>query len=352
MFLKQLQLTNFKNHEKKEYHFSKNLNIFFGKNGVGKTNTLDAIYLLCIGKSYFNTSDINMVHFNHDFYRIKMQLLDTEENNVVISYKLRGSKNIEINKQKQGRISSLVGKFPVVMLCPSDQNVIVGSSEHRRKYMNQSLCQVNSNYLSTLMQYNKILKQRNAFLKQQKGRLNNKTLLHTYNDSLIPLGKNIFEERIKLLDHLKSYFTESFTHINAKKEAFSLHYNSQLLNKNFEQLLYESEAKDIALGRTTKGIHKDDLSLKIHKHTVKEFGSQGQQKTLLTALKLTQFNYLKNNLKKVPLFLIDDIFDKLDKERSLNLVAFLSSQEGQVFISNTSKDAFSVLDEVNIFEIT
>jgi DNA replication and repair protein RecF len=353
MFIRKLQLTNYKNHQKKVFLFEESMHAFVGLNGVGKTNILDSIYTLCIGKSYFNTSDKNCVKQGENFYRLEMNLIDTAARQVVITFEQGKKKRILVDEIPYAKNSNHVGHFPAVMVSPNDNQLITGNSEERRKFIDVTLAQISPTYLQQLVKYNSVLKQRNALLKQAEYRGLDKNLLAIYNESLSQSGQFIFDMRKTFFLDIQAYFEQSFKFLAAKNEGYKMHYKSDLLQGDFNEQLQQSLQKDLILRRTNKGIHKDDIVFLKEDDTLKDFGSQGQQKTFLLALKLTQFNFLKAQLNKVPLFIIDDIFDKLDSKRSQNLVRFLVEQKGQVFISNTDNLIFQNLMDltVQIFEV-
>ena len=353
MFIRKLQLTNYKNHEKKVFSFTERINAFVGLNGVGKTNILDAIYFLCIGKSYFSSFDKYGVKHEENFFRLVTEIEDDTINEIVLTFEQGKRKKITVNDVLLSKAADHIGKFPIVVVAPNDNLLILGGSAERRKFIDLSISQINKTYLNVLIKYNNVLNQRNALLKQAEKNGLNQSLLSIYNDELVKYGEFIFEERKAFVKEIEAFFKESFKFLSAKNEDFTIEYKSDLLKNDFIELLQKSIQKDLILKRTNKGIHKDELVFKMGSELLKDFGSQGQQKTFLLALKLTQFNFLKAQLKKVPLFIVDDIFDKLDNERSKNLIQFLAQQKGQVFISNTDKHIFQELIDVavEIFEI-
>lgn len=353
MFIHKLQLTNYKNHENKVFSFKERINAFVGLNGVGKTNILDAIYFLCIGKSYFSAFDKYGVKHNESFFRLVTEIEDEELNEIVLTFEQGKRKKITVNDVLLNRAAEHIGKFPIVVVAPNDNMLILGGSAERRKFIDLSISQLDQEYLSNLIKYNSSLSQRNALLKQVEKKGLDKTLLAIYNNDLVKYGQFVFEKRKMFIENIEAFFKESFQYLSAKDEGFTIEYKSDLFKSNFLELLEDSLQKDLILKRTNKGIHKDDLIFKMDNELLKDFGSQGQQKTFLLALKLTQFNFLKAQLNKVPLFIIDDIFDKLDTERSKNLIQFLVQQNSQVFISNTDSHIFQELIDVpvEIFEV-
>lgn len=348
MFIRKLHLTNYKNHEKKVFSFDNDVTAFVGLNGVGKTNILDAIYMLCIGKSYFSSSDKHCVRHGESFFRLSMEVSDSAHKNVVLTYEMGKRKKIVVDDLQLRKSSEHIGRFPTVVVSPNDHILITGSADERRKFIDQSLSQLSTEYLQDLINYNNALKQRNAMLKQAEEFGLDQGLLAIYNEKLDAHGTRIFQSRSNFFNQIEDFFKESFKALSSKDEGFSMTYKSHLEEGSLLKQLKENLSRDLILRRTSKGIHKDDVKFNMTGGLIKDFGSQGQQKTFLFALKLTQFNFFKAQLKKVPLFIIDDIFDKLDQERSQNLIKFLIKQQGQVFISNTDEHIFQSVINVPV----
>ena len=308
---------------------------------MGKTNLLDAIFYLCMTKSHFLNSDRDNLKHGTDFFRLEgyfQKNLQTEK--VVAKVIPSKSKILERRDVAYTKLSEHIGLFPVVIVAPDDTALAVEGSEERRKFMDVTLSQSNPNYLSQLMQYNRILKQRNTLLKEahSRGYLNN-DLLQTYNNQLINPAYYIFEERRTLLEELRPLFNDFYQTIANAQEEVSCHYHSQLLEESFEHLLLANYEKDKILQRTNAGIHKDNLVFKIKDKPVKKFASQGQLKSFIIALKLAQYELLRQHKGLTPLLLLDDLFDKLDDTRVLRLMQLITGDEfGQIFISDTHPD--------------
>ncbi|MGB1018378.1 MAG: DNA replication/repair protein RecF [Chitinophagales bacterium] len=335
MNIKQIHLVNYKNHQNLKLIFEKNVVCFVGLNGIGKTNILDAIYYSCIGKSYFASVDKNCVNYDAQFFRLKTNFVDNE---IVITYEKGKRKKINLNEVPVTKLSNYLGNFPVVVIAPDDNILILGNSEDRRKFIDQTLMQTDKKYASVLVKYAKILQQRNALLKNAEKQGLDLSLLEIYTENLIPLGNEIFKARKEFVAQLNIYFNKAYKEISLEREVLSLEYVSALTNNSFEQLLKNCLNKDRILKRTTEGVHKDDLLFLMNDSKIKSFGSQGQQKTFLLALKLAQYYYLKEKLNKATTFIIDDIFDKLDADRSKSLIKFVCENLEQVFISHTNKE--------------
>lgn len=338
MFLRKLALLNFKNHPQLNVGFSGRLNCIIGNNGVGKTNLLDAIYYLCLTKSYFNSVDQQNILFGQDFFRLAGNF-EKEDKPVELVYKLASGrkKELSVNDVPVTKLSRHVGNFPAIIITPDDNQLILGSSDERRRFLDSTLSQVNHQYLLWVIEYNKLLTQRNAALKRfaEEGTFN-RALIETYNQQLVPLADAIHQARKVAIEKLLPSFNDFYKQISLERETVSMAYISQLNEKPMDVLLDETLQKDAILQRTEAGIHKDDIDFYIGNNKLKKFGSQGQQKSFIISIKLAQFAFIKAAKGFNPLLLIDDIFDKLDNDRSQKLVEMISGPNfGQVFITDT-----------------
>lgn len=351
-YLQQIKLTNYKNYDFRAFDFSNKLNFIVGNNGIGKTNLLDAVYYSCFTKSYHTTSDAMVANFNADFFRIETVFMNQINHQILeIKYPKQEKKEVFINKTKIERQADFIGKFPCVIIIPDDNQLILGTSEVRRKFIDATLSQFSSEYLHKLISYNKILVQRNALLKSFfENRTFDKTLLEIYNTQLIDFGNYIFKQRKSFLEKFIPIFNFVYHQIFDGNENITITYDSCLLYTDFEVVLHNNETIDRNAQRTTKGIHTDDLIFELNGLPVKKIGSQGQQKTFLLSLKLAQFELLKQEKQTLPLLLLDDIFDKLDTERIGKLFELINSDEyGQVFITDTNEATIlSLIAEKNI----
>ncbi|BDS12036.1 DNA replication/repair protein RecF [Aureispira anguillae] len=341
MYLQGLKLTNFKNYECQTIDLSAKLNCFVGENGVGKTNLLDAIHYLCMCKSHFSLPDKQVIRHQEDFFRLEgVFQRNQKKESIVCKYAPKIRKVIERNKLAYKRFADHIGLLPMIMITPDDTLLITEGSENRRQFIDVLLVQLDAIYLEHLMTYNKILQQRNAFLKSFKHPLEvNYELLEIYSQQLLKPAQYIHEKRQQIIGQLKPIFQTYYKAISGDKEQVDLKYQSQLLECSFADLLQESQEKDTWLQRTTKGIHKDDLKLLINGYPVKKFASQGQLKSYLLALKLAQYELLRQESEVAPLVLLDDIFDKLDKKRVQQLLELLLERDfGQIFITDTHEN--------------
>ncbi|MCR4828053.1 MAG: DNA replication/repair protein RecF [Bacteroidales bacterium] len=349
MYLKRLQLNNFKNYTELDVSFSHNVNCLVGNNGVGKTNLLDALYYLSFCKSYFNATDIQNIRSGADFFAIQGGYVlndDTpdELTTVLCTLQKGQAKKLKFNKKNCTTFAEHIGRLPLVIVTPSDQNLILGGSEVRRKFVDGIISQVDHNYLQTLLSYQKAVDQRNQLLKQfYENRYFEDDSIALWNEQLVRYGEPIVASRRQFLEEFAPLFDQYYSLIHpdaATTEHPRIGYSS-LLNgdeASFSEQLIESQRRDAQLQYTSVGPHKDDIELMIGDFAVKKFGSQGQQKTFLLALKLAQFDYIYHHLGTKPIMLLDDVFDKLDMLRVSQLVLLVGSDRfGQVFITDTQQ---------------
>ncbi len=351
MIIKQLRLSNFKNYQTAELQFDAKINCFLGLNGVGKTNLLDAIHYLGLCKSHINALDNELICKNEDFFRIEGLF---EENDLIkIVCKLpKGQKKVfEKDTIAYRKLSDHIGLIPIVMISPEDVRLAYEGSEERRKFLDNTISQYNNQYLQHLVAYNKILSQRNALLKKHFENKNiDLQLLNIYNEQMIAPSVFIHAERRKLINALQPVFNDLYNRIADYKENTSFEYQSQLNQHDISDLLSESYNKDLILGRTTCGIHKDDFVFKINEDILKRFASQGQLKTFIISLKFAQYLLLYEYKSIKPIILLDDIFDKLDEHRLKNLLSLLTELDfGQIFITDTGKSRIKeLLAHINV----
>ncbi|GMN09355.1 DNA replication and repair protein RecF [Croceitalea sp. MTPC9] len=338
MFLKSLSLVNYKNFDSKNLDFDPTINCLVGENGVGKTNILDAIYHLCFGKSYFNPVATQNVKHGTEFFMIDGEFeKDDREEKIVCSFKKGMKKVIKRNGKAYNKFSEHIGFLPLVIISPADRDLIIEGSDTRRKFIDGVISQSDKGYLQSLIKYNKVLVQRNSLLKYfAVNSTFDAAALEVYNEQLHTFGTEIFEKRSIFLESFIPIFKEQYSTISKKQEDVSITYQSKLVEHSLSELLKSAVEKDRALQYTSVGIHKDDLDFTIDNHPIKKFGSQGQQKSFLIALKLAQFHFIKEQAKTTPILLLDDIFDKLDENRVSQIVSLVNNDSfGQLFISDT-----------------
>lgn len=338
MYLKKISLFNYKNFSEASFDFDTKINCFVGKNGVGKTNVLDAIYHLSYGKSYFNPLAVQNIKHNEEFFVIDGEFEKNERvEQVVCSLKKGQKKILKRNSKQYEKFSDHIGFIPLVIISPADRDLIIEGSETRRRFMDSVISQLDTHYLQELIQYQKIISQRNALLKYfALNHVFETDTLNIYNEQLNALGQSIFEKRKSFIADFIPIFNRHHQAITDSKETVQLVYESGLYEKDLLTLLQENINKDRVLHYTSVGIHKDDLSFEIDHHSIKKFGSQGQQKSFLIALKLAQFEFVKKQSGENPILLFDDIFDKLDESRVEKIVEMVNNDTfGQLFISDT-----------------
>jgi len=309
-----------------------------GKNGIGKTNILDSIYHLANGKSYFNPLAVQNIKHGEEFFVIDGEFeINSRTEQIVCSLKKGQKKTLKRNSKQYEKFSEHIGFIPLVIISPADRDLIVEGSETRRKFIDSVISQLDNSYLQKLIHYQKILSQRNALLKYfALNHVFEKDTLSIYNEQLNTLGQTIFEKRQQFLDDFIPIFNKYHKEITDSAETVQLVYQSDLFDKDTLTLLEENIARDRALQYTSVGVHKDDLSFEIDNYPIKKFGSQGQQKSFLIALKLAQFDFVKKQSGEKPILLFDDIFDKLDEFRVSKIIEMVNNEEfGQLFISDT-----------------
>ena len=341
MQLQKIILTNFKNYSSQKLDDLARLNCFVGLNGMGKTNLLDAIYYICLGKSYFGIPDHIVMQHETSFFRLEAQFQIGEKSEKIVAKVIpRKKKEFERNDVPYQKLSEHIGLLPVVIVAPNDINIVLEGSEIRRKFLDNTLSQIDNQYLNALITYNKILKQRNAALKGfAETHRYDPALIKVYDDQLLKPAEEIFKKRKAFLTEFSPILSQMHERISGAQEKVSCSYRSDLLEEPLESLFRKSAEKDRILQRTTKGPHKDDLILSIDNYPLKKFASQGQLKTFILALKLAQYEVLKQDRQVLPLLLLDDIFDKLDSQRVGKLLQLLiEGAFGQIFITDTHEN--------------
>ena len=340
MILKRISILNYKNLEQVELDFSPKMNCIIGQNGMGKTNLLDAVYYLSFCKSATNPIDSqNMMH-QQDFFMIQgmyeTEAGDTEE--VYCGMKRRQKKQFKRNKKEYTRLSDHIGFIPLVMVSPADSDLISGGSEERRRFMDVVISQYDKEYLEALIRYNKALQQRNTLLKSEPAP--DDELLEVWEEMMAASGEVVYRKRCAFIEEFIPIFQSFYAHISQGKEVVNLSYESHCQQGNLLQLLKENRPKDLVMGYSLKGVHKDDLVMQLEEYPIKREGSQGQNKTYLIALKLAQFDFLhRTGSHTAPLLLLDDIFDKLDASRVEQIVKLVAGDKfGQIFITDTNRD--------------
>jgi DNA replication and repair protein RecF len=342
MYLKHLNIHDFKNYTSASLDFSSKINCFIGDNAAGKTNLLDAIYYLSFCKSYFNPIDTQNIRHGQEYFSILGEYIINEEKKDTVHcvQKRNQKKSFKLNKKEYNRLADHIGRYPLVMISPYDRDLINEGSDVRRRFIDSVISQFDPVYLDNLINYNKALSQRNTLLKAFADKnYFDRSLLEIYDRQLIEIGNQIFPVRKTFLDAYVPFFNQYFGLVSGGNENAGIVYESHLIEKDMEELLQLSLSKDKSLRYTTAGVHKDDLQFTIEGHPVKKFGSQGQQKSFIIALRLAQYVYIRELKGFKPLLLLDDIFDKLDDKRVEQLITLVVENNfGQVFITDTHQE--------------
>ncbi|WP_258102812.1 DNA replication/repair protein RecF [Marinoscillum sp. MHG1-6] len=360
MILNTLKLQQFKNYKQVELEFGKGINCIIGKNGMGKTNLLDAVHFLSMTRSAFGGTDLQNIKHGQAFFALNAVFEGLEVASKVNVYYEKGAKKIiKVDGQEPEKLSDHIGTIPSVLTAPDDSEIIKEGSEIRRKLFDGVISQFNKDYLGDLIKYQRILKQRNSFLKQNEGRMKiNRSLLETYDSQLIPLNSSIAVVREAFIQDFQSSFQRNYEMIFPGEEHPLVAYNTNCLDSDFQRIYQDSFEKDLILQRTNVGVHKDDYKFILNDRPIKRFGSQGQQKSFILALKLAEYDYLMEKKGFAPLLLLDDIFDKLDDERIAHLVTLLSDRQRfpQIFITDArverAKTFFEEFDDVSYYEVS
>ena len=334
--LKNISLFHFKNYEQQTFLFEKEVVCLIGKNGVGKTSTLDAIYYLCFTKSYFVSNDSHCIKNGTQGMFIKGQFDDEREVKCII--RENGKKEFSCDEEVYSKLSSHIGKYSCVMIAPDDTQLITEGSELRRKFLDGMIAQIDPVYLQHISSYAKLLVQRNAYLKSCKGEIPvDLTLLKLYNEQLNHHAEPIVMKRKFFVEKLIEEATHIYQVLANDIEEIKIEYDSKLLNDSLLNLLETNLFKDVVTARTNYGIHKDDLAFTMNGMPLKQVASQGQRKSFLFALKLAQYQLLHQYLAQKPILLLDDIFEKLDESRSEKLIQYVKGLHTQLFITDTQK---------------
>ncbi|MEO5985020.1 MAG: DNA replication and repair protein RecF [Ferruginibacter sp.] len=356
--LEKISITQFKNYSQSKFNFTERIIGICGMNGMGKTNLLDAIYYLCFTKSYFTRADAMNVQFGADGFRLEALFRNEDDEDetqklqkLVCIYRNPGKKELFLNDAAYEKFSAHIGRFPTVIIAPDDVGIILGGSEERRRFIDTVLSQMDPTYLQNLINYNKIIAQRNSALKKfaEHGKVDIH-LLDTLDMQLIKPATEIYRSRKLFTEELIPIINKFYLQIADNDEMVKIEYTSQLNEFDMETLLHKSREKDLLLQRANSGVHKDDLSFDLNLHAFKNIASQGQRKSLLFAMKLAEFQLLAENKGFTPLLLLDDVFEKLDDHRMHNLLEYVCKEnDGQVFITDTNRDRLhNVMKELSV----
>ena len=341
MRLNTLHLLNFKNYSELNIDFGRGMNCLIGNNASGKTNILDAIHYLSMCRSYFTATDYQNIKQGENFFMIKGEFeIDKKNETIVCGLKEGQKKQFKRNQKEYERLNEHIGLIPSVIVAPVDQELITEGSEGRRKFIDRIISQIDKTYLENLINYNRVLSQRNALLKQfaVSGKLDTSGL-EVWDEQLLTFGTIIYKERKKFIEEFTLLFTSFYSYMTSEEESATVEYESQLDGNDFTSLLVNAFQRDRSLQFTTVGIHKDDLNFSISGQSAKKFGSQGQQKSLVIALKLAHFEAVKKHKGFRPLIMFDDLFDKLDDRRVSKILKMVHDDIfGQLFITDTHSE--------------
>lgn len=352
MKLEHLSIVNYKNIREADLDFSDGVNCLVGKNGMGKTNLLDAVYYLSFCKAFNGVTDSQVITQGEEFFMLSGRYeLGGQAEEVRSGYKLRSKKSFKRGGKEYQRLSDHIGLLPIVMLTPADSVLLQGGSEERRKFMDMVISQFNKPYLNALIRYNQALQQRNSLLKMatmpptslaQMGGSGavDPLVFQACEEQMDFYGQQIYAARRQFVDDFEPVFQEFYSQISLDRERVSLTYTSHFAEgQSLVSLLSAVRNRDLALGYTTRGAHKDDLQFMLGSQAMKQLGSQGQNKTFLVGLKLAQFDFLRRMGHTTPILLLDDIFDRLDGDRVEQIIRLVAGNRfGQIFITDTNRE--------------
>ena len=336
MYLKRLGLLNFKNIAEEELTLCPGINCLVGDNGAGKTNVVDAVYYLSMCKSSLQTTDGQSIRHGADFFLLEGQYQSDagKSEQVVCSFSRKGGKVVKRNGKEYERLADHVGLIPAVIVSPADSALISDSADERRRYLNAFISQLDRSYLAAVMRYNAVLAERNRLLKNMP----DETMLQIYDMQLVEQGERIHARRREFAERLQPVAAEYYRILSGDREQVGLHYKSELNDRPFGEILLAARQKDLVNEFTTSGIHRDDLVLRIGGYPLRKYGSQGQQKSFLIALKLAQYTIVAQEKGEKPILLLDDLFDKLDAGRVEQLIRLVAGGEfGQILITDCNE---------------
>ena len=336
MILKKLSLLNYKNIKEATLTLSPKFNCFIGSNGVGKTNVLDSIYFLSFCHSAYSSQDSLVIRHDEPFLVLEGEY---EDFSIYCGMKRGQKKHFKRDKKEYKRLSEHIGLIPIVMVAPGDTLLIGGASEERRRFMDLVISQLDRSYIASLNRYNKALQQRNALLKNENEQFD-WDVIAILEEQMATDGEYLYQQRNQFVSRLLPLFQQFYSTISGEHERVELQYLSHCQRGPLLDVIRNGRAKDRIMGYSLHGVHRDDLEILIDGHPMRVEGSQGQQKTFVIALKLAQFDFLKeSNAHTMPILLLDDIFDKLDAARVEKIVQLVSGDGfGQIFITDTNRD--------------
>ncbi|MBQ2784737.1 MAG: DNA replication and repair protein RecF [Alistipes sp.] len=336
MILDTLSIINFKNIADEQLKLSEQVNCFVGDNGAGKTNILDAVHYLALARSMHTITDAQSVRHSEDAFLLdgRFRRDDGRPEQVVCSYTRRGGKTLKRNGKEYERLSEHVGGFPIVVVSPADSALISDSAEERRKYVNRFISQIDRGYMAQLIRYNTTLQERNRLLKANPS----EEMLLIYDGMLSASADVLFKRRQEVIAQMRPIVEEYYAMLSDERETIGMEYRSELQNSTLAELLLASRKRDFINEFTTVGVHRDDVLFSIGGYPLRKFGSQGQQKSFLIALKLAEYRLLTERVGDKPILLLDDLFDKLDMRRVSQLLRLVGGEMfGQILITDCNK---------------
>lgn len=344
MKIKKIKLKNHRNYKNLELEFSEGINILIGENAQGKTNILEAVYCCALGRSYRTNKISEIIMWEENFSMIELDLESRcLEKQIRIMYKDDNKKIISINSKNIQKISDLIGNVKVVMFSPEDLKIVKGAYSNRRVFLNMELCQINSKYYNTLSKYNSVLKERNALLKKRDV---DECMLDVYDDFLAEYGSYIINQRLEYVNMLNEEGEKIHNTLSSNKEKIFFEYVSKInplaiMKDNIKEILINNRKRDIITKVTNVGIHRDYFSVLLNNKEVKDFGSQGQQRTAVLTIKFASSNIIKKVTNEKPIFLLDDVMSELDLNRQK--FVFEEIKEHQALITTTG---YNNIDEI------
>lgn len=336
MILDTLSIINFKNIADEQLKLSEQVNCFVGDNGAGKTNILDAVHYLALARSMHTITDAQSVRHSEDAFLLdgRFRRDDGRPEQVVCSYTRRGGKTLKRNGKEYERLSEHVGGFPIVVVSPADSALISDSAEERRKYVNRFISQIDRGYMAQLIRYNTTLQERNRLLKANPS----EEMLLIYDGMLSASADVLFKRRQEVIAQMRPIVEEYYAMLSDERETIGMEYRSELQYSTLAELLLASRKRDFINEFTTVGVHRDDVLFSIGGYPLRKFGSQGQQKSFLIALKLAEYRLLAERVGDKPILLLDDLFDKLDMRRVSQLLRLVGGEMfGQILITDCNK---------------
>ncbi len=339
MFLKKLSVIGFKNIGQAAMEFSSRINCFVGDNGAGKTNVVDAVHYLSMCKSAMTMTDSQSIRHGDEFFVLDGEYLSSagRKEGIVCSFKRGSGKTLRRNGKEYDKLSDHIGLIPIVIVSPSDSFLVSDAADERRRYLNAFLSQLDKEYLSAIMRYNHVLGERNRLLKSSEG-LPSVDLMEVLDMQLCSFGETVHRKRAALIERLAPLVAEYYRVLSDDREQISLQYQSEVTGRSFAEVLEAAREKDRINQFTTSGVHRDDMKMKIGGYPLRKYGSQGQQKSFLIALKLAQYTIVAEEKGEKPILLLDDLFDKLDLQRVEKLIGLVSQEDfGQIFITDCNK---------------